>query len=92
LYERKATITTKVVKTKKMTKPKKLISILIGQSLTKAPLHRLTAILRRNEGFIKFKVEVDIDDAYIIIDEVVLKVKEYSTCSKLSLKIVINVY
>jgi uncharacterized protein len=27
----------------------------------------------RNEGFIKFKVEVDIDDAYAIIDEIVLK-------------------
>jgi uncharacterized protein len=49
------------------------------------------AMLRRNEGFIKFKVEVDIDDAYIIIDEVVLKDKEYSTCS-LALKTVINDY
>jgi uncharacterized protein len=28
-----------------------------------------------NEGFIKFKVEVDIDDAYAIIDEIVLKDK-----------------
>jgi uncharacterized protein len=32
------------------------------------------AMLRaENEGFIKFKVEVDIDDAYAIIDEIVLK-------------------
>jgi hypothetical protein len=26
-----------------------------------------------NEGFIKFKVEVDLDEAYDIIDELVLK-------------------
>jgi uncharacterized protein len=44
--------------------------------LTKAPSHRLLAILRaENMGFIKFKVEVDVNEAYDIIDAVVLKPK-----------------
>jgi uncharacterized protein len=41
------------------------------------------AMLRaENEGFIKFKVEVDIDDAYAIIDEIVLRTeREYTACA-----------
>jgi uncharacterized protein len=41
--------------------------------LTKAPSPFNGDVTCRNEGFIKFKVEVDIDDAYAIIDEIVLK-------------------
>jgi uncharacterized protein len=45
-------------------------------NLDKAPSHRLLAILRaENMGFIKFKVEVDVNEAYDIIDAVVLKAK-----------------
>jgi uncharacterized protein len=48
--------------------------------LTKAPSHRLLAMLRaENEGFIKFKVEVDLDEAYDIIDELVLKADSPAT-------------
>jgi uncharacterized protein len=32
-----------------------------------------------NEGFIKFKVEVDLDEAYDIIDELVLKSDSHAT-------------
>ncbi len=76
LYERKATITTKVVKTKKDEEgAQKFIQYFDwSEPLTKAPSHRLLAMLRaENEGFIKFKVEVDLDEAYDIIDELVLK-------------------
>jgi uncharacterized protein len=62
LYERKATITTKVVKQKRRRSPKIHQYFDWSESLTKAPSHRLMAMLRaENEGFIKFKVEVDID-------------------------------
>jgi protein Tex len=76
LFQRKATITTKVVKTKKdEPDAQKFIQYFDwSEPLTKAPSHRLLAMLRaENEGFIKFKVEVDIEEAYDIIDELVLK-------------------
>ncbi|MCG9791944.1 Tex family protein [Flavobacterium algicola] len=82
LYERKATITTKVVKTKKDDEAAQKFNQYFewSEPLTKAPSHRLMAMLRaENEGFIKFKVEVDIDDAYAIIDEIVLKGQSAST-------------
>ncbi|MEZ7514955.1 Tex family protein [Flavobacterium frigidarium] len=82
LYERKSTITTKVVKTKKDDEAAQKFNQYFewSEPLTKAPSHRLMAMLRaENEGFIKFKVEVDIDDAYAIINEVVLKGQSAST-------------
>lgn len=82
LYERKATITTKVVKTKKEEADAQKFSQYFDWSepLTKAPSHRLLAMLRaENEGFIKFKVEADIDEAYDVIDELVLKGQSPST-------------
>ena len=82
LYERKATITTKVVKTKKDDENAQKFNQYFDWSepLTKAPSHRLLAMLRaENEGFIKFKVEVDIDEAYDIIDELIIKKQNNST-------------
>ena len=82
LFERKAKITTKVVKTKKDEQDAQKFNQYFDWSepLTKAPSHRLLAMLRaENEGFIKFKVEVDIDEAYDIIDELVLKGQSAST-------------
>jgi uncharacterized protein len=76
LYQRKAIITTKVVKSKKEEEGAQKFSQYFEweENLTKAPAHRLMAMLRaENEGFIKFKVETDIDEAYDIIDELVLK-------------------
>ncbi|MFA9187154.1 Tex family protein [Flavobacterium sp. FBOR7N2.3] len=82
LFQRKATITTKVVKTKKDEADAQKFNQYFDWSepLTKAPSHRLLAMLRaENEGFIKFKVEVDIEEAYDIIDELVLKGQNAST-------------
>lgn len=82
LFQRKATITTKVVKTKKDEADAQKFNQYFDWSepLTKAPSHRLLAMLRaENEGFIKFKVEVDIEEAYDIIDELVLKGQNKTT-------------
>ena len=82
LFQRKATITTKAVKAKKDEADAQKFNQYFDWSepLTKAPSHRLLAMLRaENEGFIKFKVEVDIDEAYDIIDELVLKGQNPST-------------
>jgi uncharacterized protein len=76
LYQRKASITTKVVKSKKEEENAQKYSQYFdwAEPLTKAPPHRLLAILRaENMGFVKFKVEVDVNEAYDIIDAVVLK-------------------
>ena len=82
LYQRKATITTKVVKSKKDDEAAQKFNQYFDWSepLTKAPSHRLMAMLRaENEGFIKFKVEVDLDEAYDMIDELVLKGQNKTT-------------
>src|SRR3970282_2919708 len=82
LFQRKAIITTKVVKTKKDEQDAQKFNQYFDWSepLTKAPSHRLLAMLRaENEGFIKFKVEVDIDEAYDIIDALVLKGQNKTT-------------
>lgn len=76
LFERKATITTKVVKSKKEEEGAQKFNQYFewAEPLIKAPSHRLLAIMRaENEGFIKFKVDVELDDAYDIIDELIIK-------------------
>jgi protein Tex len=76
LFQRKATISTKVVKTKKEDEAAQKFSQYFDWSelLSKTPPHRLMAMLRaENEGFVKLKIEVDIDEAYDIIDEIILK-------------------
>jgi uncharacterized protein len=82
LFQRKATITTKVVKTKKEEEGAQKFSQYFDWSepLGKTPPHRLMAMLRaENEGFVKLKIEVDIDEAYDIIDELVLKAQNDTT-------------
>ncbi|MDQ5930289.1 MAG: protein Tex [Bacteroidota bacterium] len=92
LYQRKATITTKVVKKKinpdRVSNPvrveddgKKYEQYFDwSEPLTKAPSHRLLAMLRaENEGFIKFKIEIDLDEAYNSIDQLILKNQSAST-------------
>jgi uncharacterized protein len=76
LFQRKSTITTKVVKTKKDDESAQKFWQYFdwSESLSKTPPHRLMAMLRaENEGFVKLKIEVDIDEAYDIIDELILK-------------------
>ncbi|WP_281636812.1 Tex family protein [Flavobacterium marginilacus] len=82
LFERKSTITTKVVKAKKEEEGAQKFNQYFDWSepLTKAPSHRLLAILRaENEGFIKLKVDVELDDAYDIIDELIIKGENSTT-------------
>ena len=82
LYQRKATIATKVVKTKKDDQESQKFSQYFDWSepLTKTPSHRLLAMLRaENEGFVKMKFEVETDDAYDIIDELILKNQSSAT-------------
>jgi len=82
LFQRKATITTKVVKTQKDDEAGQKFTQYFGWSelLIKTPPHRLMAMLRaENEGFVKLKIEVDVDEAYDIIDELVLKAQNYTT-------------
>ncbi|MFB9078093.1 Tex family protein [Flavobacterium procerum] len=89
LYQRKATIATKVVKKKAEEEGAKKFDQYFDweEPLTKAPAHRLLAMLRaENEGFIKMKIDVDIDDAYDVIDEIIIK-KQNNTTAHLQLAI-----
>ncbi|MEM6686687.1 MAG: Tex family protein [Bacteroidota bacterium] len=76
LYQRKAIITTKVVKTKKDddTAQKYKQYFDWSESLHRTPSHRLLAMLRaEKEGFIKLKVEVDKDEALDLIDGLIIR-------------------
>jgi len=82
LFQRKATITTKVVKSKKEDEAAQKFNQYFdwSESLTKAPSHRLLAMLRaENEGFVKLKVEVESEEALEIIDEIIIKKKNDTT-------------
>jgi len=82
LYQRKATITTKIVKTKKDDEAAQKFNQYFdwSETLSKAPSHRLLAMLRaENEGFVKMKIEVEIDEAYDLIDQLVLKSQNQTT-------------
>ena len=76
LYQRKAIITSKVIKTKqeeeKAQKYKQYFDW--EEPLQKVPSHRLLALLRaQNEGFIRLKVAVDKEVAIESIDNTVIK-------------------
>jgi uncharacterized protein len=80
LFQRKATIETKVVKTKKDDEAAQKFSQYFewNEPLGKTPPHRLLAMLRaENEGFVKLKIEVDAensgDEALDLIEQVVIK-------------------
>ena len=75
LFQRKATIETKVIKKKAEEEAAKKFSQYFdwSENLSKTPSHRLLAMLRaENEGFIKLKTEIDIDEAYDLIDELII--------------------
>lgn len=82
LFQRKATITTKVVKTKKEDEKSQKFNQYFdwSESLSKTPSHRLLAMLRaENEGFVKTKIEVEIEDAYDLIHEIIIKKQDKTT-------------
>ena len=80
LYGRKATIETKVVKTKKDDEAAQKFSQYFqwNEPLGKTPPHRLLAMLRaENEGFVKLKIEVDGEnsgeEALDLISQIIIK-------------------
>ncbi|MFY8213577.1 MAG: Tex family protein [Flavobacterium sp.] len=92
LYQRKSSISTKPVKSKKSseTENKKEQQEQLAQKyqqyldwselLSKAPAHRLLAMLRaENEGVIKLKIEVDPDEAFDLIAAQIIKKDNEST-------------
>lgn len=82
LFQRKATVTTKVVKKKAEEEEAQKFKQYFDWSepISKAPSHRLLAMLRAvNEGFIKLKVEIDNEEAIDFIEENTLKGKNEST-------------
>jgi uncharacterized protein len=97
LFQRTATITTKVVKKKvadvsNLTNPdaqkfKQYFDW--SEAISKAPSHRLLAMLRaENEGYIKLKVEVDNQEAIHFIEENTIKNK--NSDSKIHLELAIK--
>ena len=90
MFQRQAEITTKVVKAKKDDEgAQKFVQYFDwSEPITKAPSHRLLAILRaENEGFIKFKVEIDKEEAIAFIEENIIKNKKSDCASHIELAI-----
>ena len=82
LFQRNATITTKVVKTKKDDEAAQKFNQYFdwSENVTKAPAHRLLAMLRaENEGFIKIKVEIEPEEAITAIENSIIKRNNDST-------------
>ena len=76
LFQRKAVITTKVVKTKKDEENAQKFSQYFDwqEPLNRAPSHRLLAMLRaENEGFVKVSVSVEKEEALEIMENAVIK-------------------
>ncbi|WP_417352907.1 Tex family protein [Flavobacterium alkalisoli] len=88
MYGRKAEITTKKVKDADEEKAKKFEQYLDwSENLAKAPSHRVLAMLRaENEGVIKFKVEIDSDEALDFMEQAVIK-NDRETAGQLKLAI-----
>ncbi|NHN25588.1 RNA-binding transcriptional accessory protein [Flavobacterium jejuense] len=82
LFQRKATVTSKVVKKKAEEEEAQKFKQYFDWSepISKAPSHRLLAMLRaEKEGFIKLKVEIENEEAIDFIEENILKGRNEST-------------
>ena len=104
LFQRKATIETKVVKKKSNTTTNPVSAENTAkvdqenkkyeqyfdwsENLSKTPSHRLLAMLRaENEGFVKLKIEVDLDQTYNLIDNLIIKNSNSPSISHVQLAI-----
>ena len=90
LFQRKAEITTKVVKTKKDDEAAQKFSQYFdwAEPISKAPSHRLLAMLRAEaEGFVKLNVAVEKEEALDFIEENIIKNKNSDATSHLELAI-----
>ena len=82
LFQRKAVISSKVVKAKKEEEGAQKFSQYFEweESLSKIPSHRLLAMLRAEaEGFVKTKIEVDKEEALDLIENAILKSNNEAT-------------
>ncbi|TXI71311.1 MAG: RNA-binding transcriptional accessory protein, partial [Flavobacterium sp.] len=90
LFQRKAEITTKVVKTKKDDEAAQKFSQYFdwAEPISKAPSHRLLAMLRAEaEGFVKLNVAVEKEEALDFIEENIIKNKNSEATEHLELAI-----
>jgi len=82
LFQRKAVVSTKVVKKKQEEEDAQKFKQYFDWSepLAKAPSHRLLAMLRaQNEGFIKLNVDVASEEAIDFIEREIIKLKNTTT-------------
>jgi uncharacterized protein len=90
LFQRKAEITTKVVKTKKDDEAAQKFNQYFdwNEPISKAPSHRLLAMLRAEaEGFVKLNVAIEKEEALDFIEENIIKNKNSDATSHLELAI-----
>ena len=90
LFQRKAEITTKVVKTKKDDEGAQKFSQYFdwAEPISKAPSHRLLAMLRAEaEGFVKLNVAIEKEEAIDFIEENIIKNKNSDATEHLELAI-----
>ena len=90
LFQRKAEITTKVVKTKKDDEAAQKFSQYFdwAEPIAKAPSHRLLAMLRAEaEGFVKLNVAIEKEEAIDFIEENIIKNKNSDATEHLELAI-----
>ncbi|CAM4003265.1 Tex family protein [Flavobacterium cucumis] len=90
MFQRKAEITTKVVKTKKDDEAAQKFSQYFdwAEPISKAPSHRLLAMLRAEaEGFVKLNVAVEKEEALDFIEENIIKNKNSDATEHLELAI-----
>ncbi|MPT31674.1 MAG: RNA-binding transcriptional accessory protein [Chryseobacterium sp.] len=82
LFQRKAMISSKVVKAKKEDEAAQKFSQYFEwqEALNRIPSHRLLAMLRaENEGFVKVSVDIEKDEALDLIDKAIIKSNNSST-------------
>jgi len=90
LFQRKAVITTKVVKTKKDEEAAQKFSQYFDweEPISKAPSHRLLAMLRAEaEGFVKLNIAIEKEEAINFIEENTIKNKNSDATEHLELAI-----
>jgi protein Tex len=90
MFQRKAEISTKVVKTKKDDEAAQKFSQYFdwAEPISKAPSHRLLAMLRAEaEGFVKLNVAIEKEEALDFIEENIIKNKNSDATEHLELAI-----
>ena len=90
MFQRKAEITTKVVKTKKDDEAAQKFNQYFdwAEPISKAPSHRLLAMLRAEaEGFVKLNVAIEKEEALDFIEENIIKNKNSDATEHLELAI-----